>query len=35
VIPYEVTHQTNLVDGGVDARAALAEDSGKQQAAAL
>jgi membrane associated rhomboid family serine protease len=35
VIPYEVTHQTNLADGGTDARAALAEDYGKTDAAAL
>jgi membrane associated rhomboid family serine protease len=35
VIPYEVTHQTNLADGGADARAALAEDYGEKDAAAL
>jgi membrane associated rhomboid family serine protease len=33
LVPYEVTHQTNLADGGSDARAALAADHGKQGAA--
>ena len=35
LVPYEVTHQTNLAEGGADARAALAEDYGKKDAAAL
>jgi membrane associated rhomboid family serine protease len=36
LVPYEVTHQTNLADGGADARAALAEDDGGEgEAAAL
>jgi membrane associated rhomboid family serine protease len=35
MIAYEVTHQTNLADGGTDARAALAEDHGSEEAAAL
>lgn len=33
LFPYEVTHQTNLAEGGADARAALAEDYGKKDAA--
>jgi membrane associated rhomboid family serine protease len=34
MVPYEVSHQTNLADGGADARAALAED-GTTDAASL
>ena len=32
LVPYEVTHQTNLAEGGADARAALAEDYGEDAA---